>query len=112
MMQNDENSVLKFGVCDQTGMNDQSSAEIDDIDPFDAHGVARDTCADIEASRVAMEIAFALIPDAIEPQPYFVNATRLLIGVMASLHPELAGLLSGRTVTPPKRRVKSRKQLN
>lgn len=55
------------------------------LSPFDSRGVAWDIAADVKELRVAMEIAFTLIPESSESQPYFVNAARhILLGVIAS----------------------------
>jgi type IV secretory pathway TraG/TraD family ATPase VirD4 len=60
-------------------------AQIRTTNPFDARGVAWDLCRDIREPRVAIEIAFTLIPQEHESQPYFANAARhLLYGVMVS----------------------------
>lgn len=54
------------------------------LNPFDQRGVAWDISADVTEAHVAMEIAFTLIPDASESQPYFANASRhILYGIMA-----------------------------
>jgi len=53
--------------------------------PFDARGVAWDICADVREPRVAVEIAFTLIPATHESQPFFADAARhLTYGVMVS----------------------------
>ena len=53
--------------------------------PFDARGVAWDMHRDIREPRVAIEIAFTLIPEKHESQPFFSDAARhLLYGVMIS----------------------------
>lgn len=55
------------------------------LNPFDDRGVAWDIARDINEPRVALEIAFTLIPEASESQPYFANASRHIIyGVIAS----------------------------
>lgn len=55
------------------------------FDPFDARGVAWDMAVDVREPRVAIEIAFTLIPETQESQPFFSSAARhLLIGVMTS----------------------------
>lgn len=54
-------------------------------DPFDARGVAWDLCRDVVEPRVAVEIAFTLMPKESESQPFFSDAARhLLYGVMIS----------------------------
>ena len=53
--------------------------------PFDSRGVAWDMQRDIREPRVAIEIAFTLIPEKHESQPFFSDAARhLLYGVMIS----------------------------
>lgn len=53
--------------------------------PFDDRGVAWDLARDIREPRVALEIAFTLIPPDQESQPFFSNAARhLMYGVMKS----------------------------
>ena len=53
------------------------------LNPFDDRGVAWDIGADVTEPRVALEMAFTLIPEASESQPYFANASRhLRYGVM------------------------------
>lgn len=55
------------------------------LNPFDDRGVAWDIAADVTEPRVALEMAFTLIPEASESQPYFANASRhLTYGVMLS----------------------------
>lgn len=55
------------------------------FDPFDARGAAWDMAADVQEPRVAIEIAFTLIPETQESQPFFSSAARhLLVGVMTS----------------------------
>ena len=55
------------------------------MNPFDARCVAWDIAADVTEPRVAMEMAFTLVPEASESQPYFANASRhLTYGVMLS----------------------------
>ena len=55
------------------------------FDPFDARGVAWDLAKDVCEPRVAIEIAYTLVPEAQESQPFFSGAVRhLLIGVMLS----------------------------
>jgi hypothetical protein len=55
------------------------------MNPFDARGVAWDLCADIREPRVAVEIAFTLIPSTHESQPFFSDAARhLMWGEMVS----------------------------
>lgn len=54
-------------------------------DPFDARGAAWDMAKDVRETRVAIEIAFTLIPREKESQPFFSDAARHLIyGVMIS----------------------------
>jgi type IV secretory pathway TraG/TraD family ATPase VirD4 len=84
------------------------------LNPHDHRGVAWDISADVTEPRIAMEIAYTLIPEASESQPYFANASRhILYGIMASfllsrLNWTLADLL--RAVSTPKlcRRVLER----
>lgn len=84
------------------------------LNPHDDRGVAWDIAADVTEPRIAMEIAYTLIPDASESQPYFANASRhILYGVMASfllsrLNWTLADLM--RAISHPKlcRRVLER----
>ena len=53
--------------------------------PFDSRGVAWDLHKDVREPRVAIEIAFTLIPREHESQPFFSDAARhLLYGVMIS----------------------------
>ena len=55
------------------------------MNPFDDRGVAWDIAADVTEPRVALEMAFTLIPEASESQPYFANASRhLTYGIMLS----------------------------
>ncbi len=55
------------------------------LNPFDDRGVAWDIGADVTEPRVALEMAFTLIPEASESQPYFANASRhLTFAVMLS----------------------------
>jgi len=55
------------------------------MNPFDARSVAWDICADVREPRVAVEIAFTLIPSAHESQPFFADAARhLTYGAMVS----------------------------
>ncbi|MCY2987745.1 MAG: type IV secretion system DNA-binding domain-containing protein [Planctomycetota bacterium] len=55
------------------------------LNPFDDRGVAWDIHRDIREPRVAVEIAFTLIPPTQESQPFFSDAARhLLCGVMLS----------------------------
>jgi len=55
------------------------------LNPFDQRGAAWDIAADIREPRAAIEIAYTLIPDMPESQPFFTNAARhLTFGVMAS----------------------------
>jgi hypothetical protein len=64
------------------------------MNPFDARGVAWDICADVREPRVAVEIAFTLIPSTHESQPFFADAARhLTYGVIVSF------MLSGREWT-------------
>ncbi len=59
--------------------------DIATFNPFDARGVAWDIAADVREPRVAIEIAYTLIPDMPESQPFFTNAARhLAYGLMAS----------------------------
>lgn len=61
------------------------AALIKTTNPFDQRGVAWDLHKDVREPRVALEIAFTLIPREQESQPFFSNAARhLLIGVMLS----------------------------
>lgn len=54
-------------------------------DPFDARGASWDMATDVREPRVAIEIAFTLIPREKESQPFFSDAARHLIyGVMIS----------------------------
>lgn len=60
-------------------------ARVCTTNPFDARGVAWDLCRDIREPRIAVEIAFTLIPREHESQPFFADAARhLLYGVMLS----------------------------
>ncbi|MBX9792570.1 MAG: type IV secretion system DNA-binding domain-containing protein [Pirellulales bacterium] len=53
--------------------------------PFDARGVAWNLHRDVREPRVALQIAFTLIPEEQESQPFFSNAARhLMYGVMLS----------------------------
>lgn len=55
------------------------------LHPFDARGVAWDIHRDVREPRVAVEIAFTLIPPTHESQPFFSDAARhLATGVMLS----------------------------
>jgi type IV secretory pathway TraG/TraD family ATPase VirD4 len=55
------------------------------LNPFDARGAAWDMARDVQEPRVAVEIAFTLIPREHESQPFFSDAARHLIyGVMVS----------------------------
>jgi type IV secretory pathway TraG/TraD family ATPase VirD4 len=55
------------------------------LNPFDARGAAWDMARDVNEPRVAVEIAFTLIPHEHESQPFFSDAARhLLYGVMVS----------------------------
>jgi hypothetical protein len=61
------------------------AAKIQTTNPFDARGVAWDLCRDVREPRVAVEIAFTLIPREHESQPFFSDAARhLMYGVMIS----------------------------
>ena len=54
-------------------------------DPFDSRSSAWDMALDIQEPRVALEIAFTLIPDEPESQPFFPAASRhFLYGIMLS----------------------------
>ncbi|QDT52805.1 Coupling protein TraD [Caulifigura coniformis] len=58
--------------------------------PFDERGCAWDLQADIREPQTAVELAFTLVPQLPESQPFFSDATRhLVLGVMLSF------LLSG-----------------
>ncbi len=60
-------------------------AEIITLNPFDARGAYWDLCRDVREPRVAVELAFTLIPSEHESQPFFSNASRhLLYGVVLS----------------------------
>lgn len=53
--------------------------------PFDRRGAAWDISADCKEPRVAIELAFTLIPSVPESQPFFSDAARhLLAGVLIS----------------------------
>lgn len=55
------------------------------LNPFDSRGAAWDLAKDVREPRVAVEIAFTLIPRQHESQPFFADAARhLLYGVMIS----------------------------
>lgn len=55
------------------------------LNPFDSRGAAWNMSADVIEPRVAIEIAFTLIPEQQESQPFFSAASRhLLYGVMLS----------------------------
>lgn len=55
------------------------------INPFDDRGFAWDLSKDIREARLAVEIAFTLIPQKHESQPFFSDAARhLLYGVIIS----------------------------
>ncbi len=63
----------------------QSDVPLVITDPFDARGASWDMAADVRETRVAIEIAFTLIPREKESQPFFSDAARHLIyGVMLS----------------------------
>ncbi len=65
-------------------------ARIVTLNPWDARGAAWDICRDVREPRIAVEIAFTLIPQVHESQPFFADAARhLLYGVILSF------LLSG-----------------
>jgi type IV secretory pathway TraG/TraD family ATPase VirD4 len=58
---------------------------VETLNPFDDRGVAWDIARDVVEPRVALEIAFTLIPVEQEQQPYFTNGARhLLYYVMLS----------------------------
>lgn len=66
------------------------STNVKTLNPFDARGVAWDLYRDVREPRVAVEIAFTLIPREHESQPFFSDAARHLVyGVILSF------LLSG-----------------
>jgi type IV secretory pathway TraG/TraD family ATPase VirD4 len=68
---------LLGGIC--------PDVQVRTMNPFDARGVAWDICADVREPRVAVEIAFTLIPSTHESQPFFADAARhLMYGVMVS----------------------------
>ncbi len=68
---------LLYGIC--------PDAEILPLNPFDERGVAWDIGADVKEPRVAVEIAFTIMPADQESQPFFSNAARhLAAGVMVS----------------------------
>ena len=55
------------------------------LNPFDDRGAAWDICRDVREPRVAIEVAFTLIPQQHESQPFFSDAARhLLYGAMLS----------------------------
>ncbi|MBX3412616.1 MAG: type IV secretion system DNA-binding domain-containing protein [Pirellulales bacterium] len=61
------------------------NAKIVTTNPWDKRGVAWDMSRDVREPRVAIEIAFTLIPRVHESQPFFADAARhLLYGVMLS----------------------------
>lgn len=54
-------------------------------DPFDLRSSYWNMCEDIDEPRVALEVAFTLIPEKNESQPFFSEASRhLLYGVLLS----------------------------
>lgn len=60
-------------------------ARIVTFNPWDARGAAWKICDDVREPRVAVEIAFTLIPHVHESQPFFADAARhLLYGVILS----------------------------
>lgn len=60
-------------------------ARIVTTNPWDRRGAAWDMCRDVREPRIAIEIAFTLIPQTHESQPFFADAARhLLYGVMLS----------------------------
>ncbi len=85
------------------------------LNPFDDFGTAWNIAADVKVLRVALEMAFTLIPEATESQPYFTNAARhLAYGVMfASKRGRLIGkrtksALQRGSVRPLKRGLKKK----
>ncbi|MBX7165917.1 MAG: type IV secretion system DNA-binding domain-containing protein [Pirellulales bacterium] len=60
-------------------------ARIVTLNPWDKRGAAWSICDDVREPRIAVEIAFTLIPSIHESQPFFSDAARhLLYGVMLS----------------------------